>query len=155
MQAQATVSPSKRESAQAGLSLVEVLVAVALLNIALMPLAYVQSSGVRNGVKSYGFLSASALAMDLADKIHAIPYSDPRLAATSDYVTPSTTLTNANPLAPDGTTCSGTNCGFTRTWKISDNTPLPFTKTILVKVSWTSYKLQQQLVYSTIKAVGS
>jgi Tfp pilus assembly protein PilV len=132
-----------------------VLIAVALLSVALIPLAYVQSSGLRNGVRSYGFLAASALAMDLADKVHAIPFSDPRLVATSEYVTPSATLTNANPLAPDGTTCTGVNCGFTRTWKISDNTPLPFTKTITVQVSWTKYNQQQRFVCSTIRAVGS
>jgi len=134
--------------------LLEVLIAVSLLSLALMPLAYVQSSGVRNGVRSYGFLAASALAMDLADKVNAIPYSDPRLAATSDYVAPSATLSNANPLAPDGTTCSGEKCGYTRTWKISDNTPLPFTKTIAVRVSWTKYNLQHRVVFSTIRAVG-
>jgi prepilin-type N-terminal cleavage/methylation domain-containing protein len=124
MRAQTTAAPTNRLSSQAGMSLVEVLVAVALVNVALMPLAYIQSSGVRNGVMSYEFLTASALAMDLADKIYAIPYGDPRLGATTDYVAPSPTLGSANPLAPDGTTCTGADCGFTRTWKISDNTPL-------------------------------
>ena len=153
MRAPTPSSPTQRPSSQAGFSLLEVLIAVTLLGVALIPLAYVQSSGLRNGVSSYGFLAASALAMDLAEKVHAIPYSDPRLAATTDYVAPSATLGNANPLAPDGTTC-GANCGFTRTWKISDNTPLPFTKTISVQVSWRNYNLAQRLVFSTIRAVG-
>lgn len=135
----------------------ETLVATALLGIALLPVAYVQSTGTRTGVASYQLVAASALAVDLADEMRGIPYADARLAATSGYVNPPSTLSNANPLAADRTTsigCAPNKC-YTRTWKITDNTPLPNTKRIDVQVAWTEYGLSRTFVLSTIKAVGS
>jgi len=143
---------------QRGFSIVETLVATALLAIALMPIAYMQSSGTRAGVASYQFIAASAIAVDLEDKMRSIPYEDDRLAATSGYVNPDGTLSNANPLAPDRSTwsaCAPNKCGYTRTWKITDNTPLPNTKRIDVQVAWTEYGINRTFVLSTIKAAGS
>ena len=140
-----------------GFSLIEVVVAATLLAAGLIPVAYIQSSGVRSGFSSYGLLSASALAVDLGDKLRALSYTDTRLAATSGYVTPDATLTSANPLKPDGTTWTGcsTSCGFTRTWQVLNNTPQANMKRIDVRVTWSEYGYSRTYTLSTIKAVGS
>jgi Tfp pilus assembly protein PilV len=143
---------------EAGFSLLEVIVAAGLLGIGLMPLAYVQSSGLRNGMDSYGLLAASSLAVDLCDKVRAIPYGDSRLNATTGFQQPEATLSNANPLAPNGSTwtaCANASCGFTRTWKIQNGTPLANTKRIDVQVTWNEYGSSRSYVLSTIKACGS
>jgi Tfp pilus assembly protein PilV len=141
-----------------GFSLVEVVLAAGLIALGLMPLAYVQSSGTRDGVTAYGSLAASALGVDLEDKVRAIPYTDPRLAATVGQVAPDATLSNANPLASNGSTwsaCAHANCGYTRTWQIISGTPLANTKRIDVQVTWQEYGIAQTLTLSTIKAIGS
>jgi Tfp pilus assembly protein PilV len=143
---------------ETGLSLVEVMVAAGLLSMALMPLAYMQGSGFRRGKASFNLLTASALAVELSDKARALPYTDPRLGATSGFAPPSSTLSNANPLAADGTTwtsCAPAKCGFTRTWKISDNKPISNAKQIDVQVNWFEYGVARSFLMSTIKAIGS
>ncbi len=153
-----------RLATETGLSLVEVLVSVALLGIGLLPVAYMQSSGTRNGMTSYGVVTASALAVDLCDKLRNIPYSDPRLAQTSDYVAPDATLSPNNPLASDGSysaACAPTQtggaakCGYTRKVRITNNTPIANAKQIDVQVSWSQYGVTRSYVLSTVKAVGS
>jgi prepilin-type N-terminal cleavage/methylation domain-containing protein len=161
-------SPARRHRrhlvSQSGLTLVEVLVSVALLGVGLLPVAYMQSSGTRSGMTSYGVVTASALAVELNDKLRNIPYSDPRLAQTSDYVAPDVTLSPASPLASDGSywaACApnqsgGTaTCGYTRTLRITNNTPIANAKRIDVRVSWSQYGTTQSYILSTIKAVGS
>ena len=142
----------------------DALVAVGLLSIALMPLAYIQSSGARNGFASYEMVAASALAFDLVDRVATIPYQDPRLAPTSGYAVPDATLSNANPLAASGanwsscgpwTLGSTPKCGFARTMRITANTPIPNAKQIDVRVSWSEYGVNRTFTLSTIKAVGS
>ncbi len=141
-----------------GMSLIEVVVAAGLVALALMPVAYIQSSSTRNGNASYGILTASALALDLEDRVRVIPYSDTRLAATSGYQNADSTLSNANPLASDGTTwtaCSPAKCGYTRQWQITDDSPINNTKRIDVRVTWSEYGFTRNYTLSTIKAVGS
>ncbi len=147
-----------------GCGLVDALVATGLLGIALLPLAYIQSTGTRSGVASYEVVAASALAMDLVEKVATIPYADARLAPTSGYVAPDPTLSATNPVAADGTNWSACGpwnpgdtprCGFVRTLKITADTPLAHTKQIDVQVSWTEFGVDHAVTLSTIKAVGS
>jgi Tfp pilus assembly protein PilV len=142
---------------QAGFSLVETLVAAGLLALSLMPLAYVQSSGFRSGVTSYAMVAGSALALQLAEAARNVPYEDPRLNATTGYVDPDGTLTNANPLAPNGTTwtaCAPDKCGYTRKWRITANSPITNAKTIDVEVTWSEPGGTRSFVLSAIKAAG-
>jgi Tfp pilus assembly protein PilV len=142
---------------QAGFSLVETLVAAGLLALGLMPLAYIQSSGFRSGVTSYGIVGGSALALQLAEVARNVPYEDPRLNATTGYVNPDASLTNANPLAANGTTstaCAPNKCGYTRQWRITANSPLTNAKTIDVQVTWSEPGGTYSFVLSTIKAAG-
>lgn len=144
---------------EAGISLLEAIVAAGLLALGLMPVAYIQSSGLRTGATSYSLLAASSLAVQLGDSTRALTYTDTKLSDThGNYVVPDAALTNANPLAADGTywaACDEKGCGFTRTWKITDNTPLQNTKKIDIKVTWSEYGIQRAYTLSTIKAVGS
>jgi len=142
---------------QAGMSLVECLVAVALLAIGLIPTAYIQSTGTRSGVASYQMLAASALAVELTDKVLNIPYADTRLTSTGgSYIAPDATLSNANPLAANGTTLSNcSQCGYTRAWKITPNTPIANAKQIDVQVTWNEYGINRTYTLSVIKAVDT
>jgi len=138
--------------------LVEAMVAAGLLALGLMPLAYIQSTGFRSGVTSYGVVSGSALALQLAEAVRNVPYEDPRLTATSGYVEPDRTLTNDSPLAPDGSTwtaCAPDKCGYTRLWRITANSPIANAKTIDIQVTWREFSTNRSFVLSMIKAAGS
>jgi Tfp pilus assembly protein PilV len=143
---------------RAGFSLVETLIAAGLLALGLMPLAYIQSTGFRSGATSYGVISGSALALQLAETVRNVPYEDNRLSATADYVEPDATLTNDNPLAPDGSTwtaCAPDKCGYTRLWRITADSPIAHAKTIDVRVTWSEFSTNHSFVLSMIKAAGS
>jgi prepilin-type N-terminal cleavage/methylation domain-containing protein len=143
----------------AGFSLIEVMVSASLVAIGLLPVAYIQSGGLRGAAISYNLLAANNLAVQLSDSVRAVSYNDPRLTATDGtYVAPSSTLSNANPLKPDGTTwtgCQSSSCGYTVKWKIADNAALANTKSIDIQVSWNDYGLQRTYVLSVLKAIGS
>jgi Tfp pilus assembly protein PilV len=143
---------------RAGFSLVETLVAAGLLALGLMPLAYMQSSGFRSGATSYAVASGSTLALQLAEVVRNVPYADQRLNATTGYVNPDETLTNANPLAPDGSTwtaCAPNKCGYTRLWRITADSPIAHAKTIDIQVTWSELGTNTSFVLSMIKAAGS
>lgn len=150
--------PARRgRSRQAGFSLVEVLASVGLLAVGLIPIAYVGSSGTRDGVSSYGLVVASALAVQFQNKLVNIAYYDPRLRATDGFVPPPSTLSNTSPLTANGTTwpnCTSGSCGFTRTWRVTENWPVPYTKTIDIMVSWREFGRQRAFTLSSIKAVN-
>lgn len=143
----------------AGISLVEVLVSAGLLALVLTPVAYIQSGGLRGAMVSYNLLAANNLAVQLSDAVRFVSYSDPRLTNTNgQYVDPPLSLSNANPLASDGTTwasCQGQSCGYTLTWRITDNAVLANTKQIDVQVSWNDYGVPRNYILSTLKAIGS
>jgi len=144
---------------EAGFSLIEVMVSAALIAIGLMPVAYIQSSGLQGALISYHLLAANNLALQLSDGVQAVSYNDPRLVATSGaYVAPSSTLSNANPLKADGTTwtgCEDKSCGYTLKWRITDNAVLANTKSIDVQVSWNDYGVPRTYTLSMLKAIGS
>jgi Tfp pilus assembly protein PilV len=143
---------------RAGFSLVETLVAAGLLALGLMPLAYMQSNGFRSGATSYSLASGSALALQLAEAVRNVPYEDHRLAATSSYVAPDGTLSNDNPLAPNGSTwtaCAPDKCGYKRLWRITAESPIAHAKTIDIQVTWREFGITRNFVLSIIKAAGS
>lgn len=134
-----------------GFSLVEALVAVGLLAIGLVPVAYIQSSGTRNGVSSYGIATASVRAVELIEEIDNLKYADTRLAPTIDpktgqpaFVNPPSSLSPANPLPG----------GYTRQWRITGATPLADSMTIDVRVTWNAYGNPNTFTLSMIKAVN-
>lgn len=156
---QAESSWRKALRSAAGFSLVEVMVSAGLLAIAMTPVAYIQSGGLRGATVSYNLLAANNLAVQLSDAVRFVSYVDPRLTSTNgQYVDPPLSLSNANPLASDGTTwasCQGKSCGYTLEWRITDNGVLANTKQIDVRVSWNDYGVARNYILSTLKAVGS
>ncbi len=132
-----------------GFSLVEALVAVGLLAIGLVPVAYIQSTGTRNGVSSYGVVTASARAVELMEEIDNLKYADTRLAPTIvngqvAFADVPSSLSTGNPLP----------AGYTRQWRITANTPQTDMMTIDVRVTWNAYGTANSYTLSMIKAVN-
>ncbi len=60
-------------SRQQGLSLIEVLISLVVLSVGLLGIAGMQATGLRNNHAAYTKTQASALAVDMADRIRANP----------------------------------------------------------------------------------
>ena len=85
---------NRRKSADAGLTLVEVLVAITILGLSLLALAPMFTSAVRTNAAANQLTSANTLARDKLEELAGYPRSDPRL-----NVPP-----NANASGPSGGT---------------------------------------------------
>lgn len=98
----------------AGFSLLETLVALAVFSIASVALTSGVTTSIRANHTSEHLTQATILAQD---KLEALLASAPTFATGSD--------------AP--------RAGFTRTWTITDDTPSIGVSQIVVSVSWTDY----------------
>ncbi len=91
---------------QQGLSLLEVLISLVVLSVGLLGIAGMQATGLRNNHSAYTKTQASALAVDMADRIRA------NADAAANYVGLDTANTASFP-APTAATCNTTtttNC---------------------------------------------
>ena len=83
---------------QQGLTLLEILIALVVLSVGLLGIAGMQATGLRNNHAAYTKTQATALAMDMADRIRANP------DGTADYAgldtNDSTTMSGAADCTP-------------------------------------------------------
>lgn len=122
-----------------GSSLVELVVALAVLGIAAAGLAMVGSMSATGNVTSHDRIAATALAIDKMEELSDLPFDDLTAGTSSD-----------GPLDPDG----GPDGLFTRTWTVADTTiGANPGKTITVTVTWPedqSVGVSTQRVRSTL-----
>ncbi len=108
--------PVRRAASARGFTLIEVMVAMALVLIAAVSLISLQNLGVRMTGSSRRVTRATAVAQDLLNQIELWSYNDPRL----------TVATHADSeLGTDypGVPSSALTAGYTRTWTVSDRDP--------------------------------
>jgi type IV pilus assembly protein PilV len=123
---------------QSGFSLVEVLIAICVLSIALLGLATLQSRGIRSNDLANRTTQAAALAqIKLEEFIHR---------SASEVFAAGQTIDPDNPL--DETGESGGI--FSRSWEISDDTPVPYAQTVSVTVSWNDIVGQHNVTVSGV-----
>ncbi|MBI4641822.1 MAG: prepilin-type N-terminal cleavage/methylation domain-containing protein [Candidatus Tectomicrobia bacterium] len=105
----------------AGFTLVELLVAMAILSIGLLTVVQVQAAAARSNLNARRVAAASALTQEKIEELINLP----TLAVTQGFVNDT-----GNPLKADGTP-GGI---YSRSWKITD---APGMKELEVKVTWT------------------
>ena len=115
-------------TSQKGFSLVEAMVAAALLSIISLGAALGADRAVRQNVYSRSLAAATTLAHDKIEQLQA-------KVATDAQLTSGNHVDDANPLQPDGTTGGQ----YTRTWTVTNNVPANGLKTVQVTVTWTMY----------------
>lgn len=86
----------------AGLTLVEVLVAITILGLSLLALAPMFTGAVRTNASANQLTNANTLAREKLEELSGYPRSDPRLAVPA----------NANAAGPQGTTITGASVGL-------------------------------------------
>ncbi len=117
-----------------GFTLIETLMAIAIMAIGLLGLAALQTTAISGAAKANKQSMAVSLAEDQIETYKNIPY-------------------DSVPSAPS--TATGTDLSswgiFTRTTAVQDGVPVPGSKTITVTVSWPD-KVPRSVVFQTIIA---
>ena len=113
---------------QEGFSLIEAMVAAALLAIISLGAALGADRAVRQNVYSRSLTAATTLAHDKVEELQSKVATDAQLTAGNHNDA-------NNPLKPDGTT-GGL---YARTWTVTNNVPATGLKTVQVTVTWTMY----------------
>jgi prepilin-type N-terminal cleavage/methylation domain-containing protein len=125
----------------AGLTLVEVLVAIAVLALTSGAMSATGITVIDVNAFSRRMAIATTLAQDHLEALKTLPMTAPQLAAG----------THQDPLNPlTGT--GGTGGSYTRSWTVTHNTPAAQLRTLAVTVQWTVKGTPRSVVLTTVKA---
>jgi len=128
------MTPIKSFSNENGFTLIEILMAIAVISIGLLALAALQTTAISGNARAKKHSMASLLAQDQIETYKNMPYDSIPSAPASE---------NGTTLSPWGI--------FTRTTTVLDNTPIAGAKTINVSVSWQD-NVPRSVVFQTIIA---
>lgn len=133
---------------QAGLTLIELLVALTILAIGLLGVALMQITAISGNTFSREMAVATELGQDMLEKLNALEYTDTALTAGVIHPTQDDVdnglgvgIGTANVIDERGQTIGPLI--YTRTWSVVDDSPATNMKTITVTVSWIDRQRQQ------------
>lgn len=138
-----------------GFTLLEIIIAIAILAFGLMAIATMQVSAIKGNTHAFGLTEGAALAQDRIEQLLSLPYNDPSLLETgtingvaglNDIAAPDQTDPN-NPIQ-----MSDSGQLYNVCWNIAPNYPLQNTKTIRVIVTWTERSSQRRASLDFSKA---
>lgn len=118
--------------AESGFSLIEVMIAMAILGVGLMSIAVAQVTAVKMQSRSKNLQQAMFLARERMDEIDALPPSP----VSTFLTTPATTADPANPIQVGTDPSDGTR--YTREVAVVPNSPAVGLSSVTVTVSWTT-----------------
>jgi type IV pilus modification protein PilV len=98
---------------QDGFTLIEILIAIAILSFGILAIASMQSSSLRSTQHSYNVTEGTTLAQDRIEELMTLPYN----------------------AVVNGTAVNG---NYTIGWTVATGVPVTNTKTVTVTVSWTA-----------------
>ena len=111
-----------KRSRDKGFTLLEVIVAISILAFGLLAVASMQATAIRGNSFAGGVTEGTSWAVDQAEKLMALPYDNADL---------------------DEGDHSATEGRYTIDWTVTDDSPIPNTKTINVVVTWTDHGVQK------------
>ena len=144
----------RKNNNQNGFTLIEVLIAIALLTIGILGAAAMQIASLEGNSNAIRITQASTWAENRLEILMARPYAHADLADLSNTgvnagVTGLNNTNVAGSLADGGPVVSD---GFTIYWNVAENTPLTDTKTIRVLVVRTDKGRVKTLAVDYLKA---
>jgi len=133
-------------SYQNGFTLIEVVIAIAVLTIGILALYQMQVTAIQGNATAQGLTGSSVQASDQVETLFNLPYGDVSLNDTNGNGIAG--LDNIGATA-DYSVVDGQ---FTVNWNVALNTPVPNTKTIRVITVWTDHGQQKRTVLNHVKA---
>jgi prepilin-type N-terminal cleavage/methylation domain-containing protein len=143
-----------------GLSLLEVLAAIAILSFGLLAVATMQGSSIKGNSQAIGTTEAITLAQDKVEELMRLSYNDADLTDTDNDGT-------SQDADDDGDDDDGDNFGlddtagadrseangrYTLYWNIAVDEPIANVKTIRIIVEWSDRGAQKNAVVDFMKA---
>jgi type IV pilus assembly protein PilV len=112
--------PLAGNAEQAGLTLIEVLIALVIVSIGLLAVAGLQATAIGANREARMRTEATALAAHALERLRLLPFDHPDLASGA----------SPHRRSPQG---SG---AYTLQWTVKDDWPVAGTKTVWIQVSW-------------------
>ncbi|MCD4718376.1 MAG: prepilin-type N-terminal cleavage/methylation domain-containing protein [Desulfobacula sp.] len=137
----------QKSSPQNGFSLVEVLIAIAVLSIGLLSIAAMQASAIRGNAKSYNLTQRTTTASNHIEYFLNLPFNDPNLTA-GNHDPENDGIDNDG----DGNTDEADDDGefdYSVTWNVTDDTSNK--KTITLTLAGTYYGAAKIITINTVK----
>jgi prepilin-type N-terminal cleavage/methylation domain-containing protein len=143
----------KWKSGDGGFTLLEVIVAMAILAFGLLAVASMQVASIRGNAFAGGATQGSTWAADQMEKLMALPYNDADLV---DADGDGAAGLNQTGFDNDPTTLADADHGitqgrFTVHWNIADNQLINNTKTVCVIATWADHGFQKRAILQSIK----
>ena len=126
----------KRTPSEAGFTLLEVVVAIAILTFGLLAVASMQSSAIQGNYRARLQTEATTWAQDRMEKLVALRYSDPTLTDTGGY--------SGDPFPPSP-------AGYTIEYLVDDDNPIGNTKLIRVRITWQDKGVSRTNILTSVK----
>lgn len=112
-----------------GFTLIEVLIAMVILSIGIIALTSMQTTGIKGNATANILTTSGTWAADTVEQVFAMEYDS---------------LADGNKTSADGK--------YTITWDVTDDTPMPDTKTLEITVTSQDGWQQRSVVVNYIKA---
>lgn len=105
---------------QGGFTLLEVIIAISILTVGLLAVGAMQISAIYGNSLAGRITAATSMAEDKLEGLLSLEY----------------TLTSTHEYLAEGEHPGGTASGYTTSWTVVNNSPVPNTKEITVTVTW-------------------
>jgi type IV pilus modification protein PilV len=127
-----------------GFTLLEVLVATAILSIGLLAVSQMSISVIRSNARAYRITDATVMAGHKLEGLRNLSYTDSKLNDDGDTTDVGTDIRSNTALftSPDHTDTCDSGCSLTigrtlqRAWNVATDTPASGMKTVTVIVGW-------------------
>ena len=138
----------QRSQNAAGFSLLEVMIALAILAFGILTIAVAQVSSVQMNSKAKNLSQAAYLAQAQLDQFMAQPKGSLFFTVPLvNFMDPTNPVAVTNPSGPPNSVTT-----FTRSWSVTPNSPLAGLTTITVRVQWdTPTQLSHDIVIQAVK----
>lgn len=127
---------------ESGFSLIEVLIAMVLLAIGLLGTAALQVSAMRGNSFAGNISEANAYAQEKMEDLLALSYDNADLADGNATIAVPTSYTHPSPPP-----------GYTITWEVDVDNPIPDTKMITVTAAWQERNQAKSTVITSFKSI--
>jgi type IV pilus assembly protein PilV len=114
----------RKRSKEEGLTLLEVIIAIAILTFGILAVASMQAASIQGNSFSSSVTEGTTWAGDQVERLMALPYDH-------------------NDLDQAQNPHQATEGSYTINWNVTDDTPITNTKTINVTVTWTDRGVQK------------
>jgi type IV pilus assembly protein PilV len=135
-------SATERLREESGFTIVEVLIGIVILAVGLLGVAALQVSAMRTNSFAGNLSEANSYAQGKMEDLIALPYDHADLNDTEEDVGTPTDFNDPSPPP-----------GYTISWTVDVDNPIPDTKQVRVSVSWVERGQSKSTVMTTFKSI--